>query len=431
MTGTCEPDHTVNVWLCDEDGVRIQEAFNPHAIKRTTTSKGTFVTTFTDLADGVYRVEAAYKLGSLKAVQAVTPDLEPLNYVVVDAAARAQEASSGNEPAVSEPAVSEPVVSEPVVNEPVVTVPTTPLTSVQASLSGTKDIYVMGQGEEGRKVVITIYKGDAATSVAHTETISGGAFSTTFTDMTPNDYRVHVCYADAPDMSVFANDGGAVTVPASDPNAGQSDPNAGQSDPNAGASDPNAGVSDPNAGVSDPNAGQSDPNAGQSDPNAGQSDPNAGQSDPNGGTPSTPVAITSISGGTESVQIAGTAAANGTVYITGSVDGQAFESKGHPVGADGAFSLTVALPGKSGQVAVEVWVEEVGNSSNFASQTVSVTVQAAAQEAPQGDDPAVLNLKPLTITQAAHDAESGKFTIAGAGEPGQSITIQVGEKTYE
>ena len=409
VTGTCEPDHTVNVWLCDKDGVRIQGSFNPHVVKRANTSKGTFVTTFTDLADGVYRVEAAYKLGSLKAVQAVTPDLEPLNYVVVDAAARAQEASSGNEPA-----VSEPVVSEPVVNEPVVTVPTTPLTSVQASLSGTKDIYVMGQGEEGRKVVITIYKGDAATSVAHTETISGGAFSTTFTDMTPNDYRVHVCYADAPDMSVFANDGGAVTVPASDPNAGQSDPNAGQSDPNAGQSDPNAG--------------QSDPNAGQSDPNAGQSDPNAGQSDPNGGTPSTPVAITSISGGTESVQIAGTAAANGTVYITGAVDGQTFESQGHPVGADGSFSLTVALPGRSGQVSVEVWVEEVGNSSNYASQTVSVTVQAAAQD-PQG--PATLDLSPLTITQATYDPASGKFTIAGAGDPGQNITIQVGEKTYE
>ena len=388
VTGTCEPDHTVNVWLCDKDGVRIQGSFNPHVVKRANTSKGTFVTTFTDLADGVYRVEAAYKLGSLKAVQAVTPDLEPLNYVVVDAAARAQEASSGNEPA-----VSEPVVSEPVVNEPVVTVPTTPLTSVQASLSGTKDIYVMGQGEEGRKVVITIYKGDAATSVAHTETISGGAFSTTFTDMTPNDYRVHVCYADAPDMSVFANDGGAVTVPASDPNAGQSDPNAGQSDPNAG-----------------------------------QSDPNAGQSDPNGGTPSTPVAITSISGGTESVQIAGTAAANGTVYITGAVDGQTFESQGHPVGADGSFSLTVALPGRSGQVSVEVWVEEVGNSSNYASQTVSVTVQAAAQD-PQG--PATLDLSPLTITQATYDPASGKFTIAGAGDPGQNITIQVGEKTYE
>ena len=418
VTGTCEPDHTVNVWLCDKDGVRIQGAFNPHVVKRANTSKGTFVTTFTDLADGVYRVEAAYKLGSLKAVQAVTPDLEPLNYVVVDAAARAQEASSGNEPAVSEPAVSEPVVSEPVVNEPVVnepvvTVPTTPLTSVQASLSGTSDIVVTGQGEEGRKVVITIYKGDAATSVAHTETISGGAFSTTFTDMMPNDYRVHVCYADAPDMSVFANDGGAVTVPASDPNAGASDPNAGVSDPNAGESDPNAGVSDPNAGVSDPNAGQSDPNAGQSDPN--------------GGTPSTPVAITSISGGTESVQIAGTAAANGTVYITGSVDGQTFESQGHPVGADGSFSLTVALPGRSGQVSVEVWVEEVGNSSNYASQTVSVTVQAAAQE-PQG--PATLDLSPLTITNATYDAASGKFTIAGKGEPDQSITIQVGETPY-
>ena len=400
VTGTCEPDHTVNVWLCDKDGVRIQGTFNPHVVKRANTSKGTFVTTFTDLADGVYRVEAAYKLGSLKAVQAVTPDLEPLNYVVVDAAARAQEASSGNEPAVSEPAVSEPVVSEPVVNEPAVTVPTTPLASVQASLSGTSDIVVTGQGEEGRKVVITIYKGDAATSVAHTETISGGAFSTTFTDMTPNDYRVHVCYADAPDMSVFANDGGVVTVPASDPNAGQSDPNAGQSDPNAGESDPNAGVSDPNAG----------------------------QSDPNGGTPSTPVAITSISGGTESVQIAGTAAANGTVYITGAVDGQTFESQGHPVGADGSFSLTVALPGRSGQVSVEVWVEEVGNSSNYASQTVSVTVQAAAQD-PQG--PATLDLRPLTITNATYDAASGKFTIAGAGEPGQNITIQVGEKTYE
>ncbi len=419
VTGTCEPGHAVNVWLCDKDGVRIQGTFNPHAIKRTTTSKGTFVTTFTDLADGVYRVEAAYKLGSLKAVQAVTPDLEPLNYVVVDVAARAQEASSGNEPA-----VSEPVVSEPVVNEPVVTVPTTPLTSVQASLSGTKDIYVMGQGEEGRKVVITIYKGDAATSVAHTETISGGVFSTTFTDMTPNDYRVHVCYADAPEMSTFANDGGVVTVPASDPNAGTA------SDPNAGtASDLNAGVSDPNAGVSDPNAGVSDPNAGTaSDPNAGVSDPNAGESDPNGGTPSTPVAITSISGGTESVQIAGTAAANGTVYITGSVDGQTFESQGHPVGADGSFSLTVALPGRSGQVSVEVWVEEVGNSSNYASQTVSVTVQAAAQD-PQG--PATLDLSPLTITNATYDAASGKFTIAGAGEPGQNITIQVGEKTYE
>ncbi|HIQ70598.1 MAG TPA: peptidoglycan-binding protein [Candidatus Onthenecus intestinigallinarum] len=400
VTGTCEPDHTVNVWLCDKDGVRIQGSFNPHVVKRANTSKGTFVTTFTDLADGVYRVEAAYKLGSLKAVQAVTPDLEPLNYVVVDAAARAQEASSGNEPAVSEPAVSEPVVSEPVVNEPVVTAPTTPLASVQASLSGTSDIVVTGQGEEGRKVVITIYKGDAATSVAHTETISGGAFSTTFTDMTPNDYRVHVCYADAPDMSVFANDGGAVTVPASDPNAGQSDPNAGQSDPNAG----------------------------QSDPNAGQSDPNAGQSDPNGGAPSTPVAITSISGGTESVQIAGTAAANGTVYITGAVDGQTFESQGHAVGADGSFSLTVALPGRSGQVSVEVWVEEVGNSSNYASQTVSVTVQAAAQD-PQG--PATLDLRPLTITNATYDPASGKFTIAGEGEPGQSITIQVGEKTYE
>ena len=428
VTGTCEPGHAVNVWLCDKDGVRIQGTFNPHAIKRTTTSKGTFVTTFTDLADGVYRVEAAYKLGSLKAVQAVTPDLEPLNYVVVDAAARAQEASSGNEPAVSEPAVSEPVVSEPVVNEPVVTAPTTPLASVQASLSGTSDIVVTGQGEEGRKVVITIYKGDAATSVAHTETISGGAFSTTFTDMTPNDYRVHVCYADAPDMSVFANDGGAVTVPASDPNAGQSDPNAGASDPNAGASDPNAGQSDPNAGQSDPNAGASDPNAGASDPNAGQSDPNAGESDPNGGTPSTPVAITSISGGTESVQIAGTAAANGTVYITGSVDGQTFESQGHPVGADGSFSLTVALPGRSGQVSVEVWVEEVGNNSNYASQTVSVTVQAAAQD-PQG--PATLDLSPLTITQATYDPTSGKFTIAGAGDPGQSITIQVGETPYE
>ena len=400
VTGTCEPGHAVNVWLCDKDGVRIQGTFNPHAVKRANTSKGTFVTTFTDLADGVYRVEAAYKLGSLKAVQAVTPDLEPLNYVVVDAAARAQEASSGNEPAVSEPAVSEPVVSEPVVNEPVVTVPTTPLTSVQASLSGTSDIVVTGQGEEGRKVVITIYKGDAATSVAHTETISGGAFSTTFTDMMPNDYRVHVCYADAPDMSVFANDGGVVTVPASDPNAGQSDPNAGQSDPNAG----------------------------QSDPNAGQSDPNAGQSDPNGGTPSTPVAITSISGGTESVQIAGTAAANGTVYITGAVDGQTFESQGHPVGADGSFSLTVALPGRSGQVSVEVWVEEVGNSSNYASQTVSVTVQAAAQD-PQV--PSTLDLSPLTITNATYDAASGKFTIAGAGDPGQNITIQVGEKTYE
>ena len=405
VTGTCEPGHAVNVWLCDKDGVRIQGTFNPHAVKRANTSKGTFVTTFTDLADGVYRVEAAYKLGSLKAVQAVTPDLEPLNYVVVDAAARAQEASSGNEPAVSEPAVSEPavsepVVSEPVVNEPVVTVPTTPLTSVQASLSGTSDIVVTGQGEEGRKVVITIYKGDAATSVAHTETISGGAFSTTFTDMTPNGYRVHVCYADAPDMSVFANDGGVVTVPASDPNAGQSDPNAGQSDPNAG----------------------------QSDPNAGQSDPNAGQSDPNGGTPSTPVAITSISGGTESVQIAGTAAANGTVYITGAVDGQTFESQGHPVGADGSFSLTVALPGRSGQVSVEVWVEEVGNSSNYASQTVSVTVQAAAQD-PQV--PSTLDLSPLTITNATYDAASGKFTIAGAGDPGQNITIQVGEKTYE
>ena len=425
VTGTCEPGHAVNVWLCDKDGVRIQGTFNPHAIKRTTTSKGTFVTTFTDLADGVYRVEAAYKLGSLKAVQAVTPDLEPLNYVVVDAAARAQEASSGNEPA-----VSEPVVSEPVVNEPVVTVPTTPLTSVQASLSGTKDIYVMGQGEEGRKVVITIYKGDAATSVAHTETISGGVFSTTFTDMTPNDYRVHVCYADAPEMSTFANDGGVVTVPASDPNAGVSDPNAVVSDPNAVVSDPNAGVSDPNAGVSDPNADTaSDPNAGMSDPNAGVSDPNAGTASDSNGMPSTPVAITGISGGTESVQITGTAAANGTVYITGSVDGQAFESKGHPVGADGAFSLTVALPGKSGQVAVEVWVEEVGNSSNFASQTVSVTVQAAAQEPQQG--PSMLNLSPLTITEATYDAAAGKFTIAGAGEPGQNITIQVGEKTYE
>ncbi len=425
VTGTCEPGHAVNVWLCDKDGVRIQGTFNPHAIKRTTTSKGTFVTTFTDLADGVYRVEAAYKLGSLKAVQAVTPDLEPLNYVVVDAAARAQEASSGNEPAVSEPVVSEPVVSEPVVNEPVVTVPTTPLTSVQASLSGTKDIYVMGQGEEGRKVVITIYKGDAATSVAHTETISGGVFSTTFTDMTPNDYRVHVCYADAPEMSTFANDGGVVTVPASDPNAVVSDPNAGT------ASDPNAGVSDPNAGTaSDPNAGTaSDPNAGMSDPNAVVSDPNAGTASDSNGMPSTPVVITGISGGTESVQITGTAAANGTVYITGSVDGQAFESKGHPVGADGAFSLTVALPGKSGQVAVEVWVEEVGNSSNFASQTVSVTVQAAAQEPQQG--PSMLNLSPLTITEATYDAAAGKFTIAGAGEPGQNITIQVGEKTYE
>ncbi len=433
VTGTCEPGHAVNVWLCDKDGVRIQGTFNPHAIKRTTTSKGTFVTTFTDLADGVYRVEAAYKLGSLKAVQAVTPDLEPLNYVVVDAAARAQEASSGNEPAVSEPVVSEPVVSEPVVNEPVVTVPTTPLTSVQASLSGTKDIYVMGQGEEGRKVVITIYKGDAATSVAHTETISGGVFSTTFTDMTPNDYRVHVCYADAPEMSTFANDGGVVTVPASDPNAGTaSDPNAGTaSDLNAGVSDPNAGTaSDPNAGTaSDPNAGMSDPNAVVSDPNAVVSDPNAGTASDSNGMPSTPVAITGISGGTESVQITGTAAANGTVYITGSVDGQAFESKGHPVGADGAFSLTVALPGKSGQVAVEVWVEEVGNSSNFASQTVSVTVQAAAQEPQQG--PSMLNLSPLTITEATYDVAAGKFTIAGAGEPGQNITIQVGEKTYE
>ena len=433
VTGMCEPDHAVNVWLCDKDGVRIQGTFNPHVVKRTNTSKGTFVTTFTDLADGVYRVEAAYKLGSLKAVQAVTPDLEPLNYVVVDAAARAQAASSNNE---------QPASNEPAGNEPVVTAPTTPLASVQASLSGTSDIVVTGQGEEGRKVVITIYKGDAATSVAHTETISGGAFSTTFTDMTPNDYRAHVCYADAPDMSVFANDGGAVTVPASDPNAGVSDPNAGQSDPNAGVSDPNAGQSDPNAGqsdpnagqsdpnagVSDPNAGQSDPNAGVSDPNAGQSDPNAGQSDPNGGTPSTPVAITSISGGTESVQIAGTAAANGTVYITGSVDGQTFESQGHPVGADGSFSLTVALPGRSGQVSVEVWVEEVGNSSNYASQTVSVTVQAAAQD-PQG--PATLDLSPLTITNATYDAASGKFTIAGAGDPGQNITIQVGEKTYE
>ena len=450
VTGTCEPDHTVNVWLCDKDGVRIQGSFNPHVVKRANTSKGTFVTTFTDLADGVYRVEAAYKLGSLKAVQAVTPDLEPLNYVVVDAAARAQAANSNNEqPAGNEPAGNESAGNESANDEPVVTAPTTPLASVQASLSGTSDIVVTGQGEEGRKVVITIYKGDAATSVAHTETISGGAFSTTFTDMMPNDYRVHVCYADAPDMSVFANDGGAVTVPASDPNAGQSDPNAGASDPNAGASDPNAGVSDPNAGVSDPNAGQSDPNAGQSDPNAGQSDPNAGESDPNAGvsdpnagasdpnagesdpngsTPSMPVAITSISGGTESVQIAGTAAANGTVYITGAVDGQTFESQGHAVGADGSFSLTVALPGRSGQVSVEVWVEEVGNSSNYASQTVSVTVQAAAQD-PQG--PATLDLSPLTITQATYDPASGKFTIAGEGEPGQSITIQVGETPYE
>ena len=403
VTGTCEPDHTVNVWLCDKDGVRIQGSFNPHVVKRANTSEGTFVTTFTDLADGVYRVEAAYKLGSLKAVQAVTPDLEPLNYVVVDAAARAQAASSNNE----QPAGNEPAGNESAGNETTVTAPTTPLASVQASLSGTSDIVVTGQGEEGRKVVITIYKGDAATSVAHTETISGGAFSTTFTDMMPNDYRVHVCYADAPDMSVFANDGGAVTVPASDPNAGQSDPNAGASDPNAGVSDPNAGVSDPNAG---------------------ESDPNAGESDPNGGTPSTPVAITSISGGTESVQIAGTAAANGTVYITGSVDGQTFESQGHPVGADGSFSLTVALPGRFGQVSVEVWVEEVGNSSNYASQTVSVTVQAAAQD-PQG--PATLDLRPLTITNATYDAASGKFTIAGAGDPGQNITIQVGEKTYE
>ena len=394
VTGTCEPDHTVNVWLCDKDGVRIQGSFNPHVVKRANTSKGTFVTTFTDLADGVYRVEAAYKLGSLKAVQAVTPDLEPLNYVVVDAAARAQAANSNNEqPAGNEPAGNESAGNESANDEPVVTAPTTPLASVQASLSGTSDIVVTGQGEEGRKVVITIYKGDAATSVAHTETISGGAFSTTFTDMMPNDYRVHVCYADAPDMSVFANDGGAVTVPASDPNAGQSDPNAGASDPNAGASDPNAG-----------------------------------ESDPNGSTPSMPVAITSISGGTESVQIAGTAAANGTVYITGAVDGQTFESQGHAVGADGSFSLTVALPGRSGQVSVEVWVEEVGNSSNYASQTVSVTVQAAAQD-PQG--PATLDLSPLTITQATYDPASGKFTIAGEGEPGQSITIQVGETPYE
>ena len=387
VTGTCEPDHTVNVWLCDKDGVRIQGSFNPHVVKRANTSKGTFVTTFTDLADGVYRVEAAYKLGSLKAVQAVTPDLEPLNYVVVDAAARAQAANSNNEqPAGNEPAGNESAGNESANDEPVVTAPTTPLASVQASLSGTSDIVVTGQGEEGRKVVITIYKGDAATSVAHTETISGGAFSTTFTDMMPNDYRVHVCYADAPDMSVFANDGGAVTVPASDPNAGQSDPNAGASDPNAG------------------------------------------ESDPNGSTPSMPVAITSISGGTESVQIAGTAAANGTVYITGAVDGQTFESQGHAVGADGSFSLTVALPGRSGQVSVEVWVEEVGNSSNYASQTVSVTVQAAAQD-PQG--PATLDLSPLTITQATYDPASGKFTIAGEGEPGQSITIQVGETPYE
>ena len=389
VTGTCEPDHTVNVWLCDKDGVRIQGSFNPHVVKRANTSEGTFVTTFTDLADGVYRVEAAYKLGSLKAVQAVTPDLEPLNYVVVDAAARAQAASSNNE----QPAGNEPAGNESANDEPVVTAPTTPLASVQASLSGTSDIVVTGQGEEGRTVVITIYKGDAATSVAHTETVSGGAFSTTFTDMTPNDYRVHVCYADALDMSVFANDGGVVTVPASDPNAG--------------VSDPNAGVSDPNAGVSDPNAGQSDPN---------------------GSTPSTPVAITSISGGTESVQIAGTAAANGTVYITGAVDGQTFESQGHPVGADGSFSLTVALPGRSGQVSVEVWVEEVGNSSNYASQTVSVTVQAAAQD-PQG--PATLDLSPLTITDATYDPASGKFTIAGKGEPGQNITIKVGETPYE
>ena len=431
VTGTCEPDHTVNVWLCDKDGVRIQGSFNPHVVKRANTSEGTFVTTFTDLADGVYRVEAAYKLGSLKAVQAVTPDLEPLNYVVVDAAARAQAASSNNE----QPAGNEPAGNESANDEPVVTAPTTPLASVQASLSGTSDIVVTGQGEEGRTVVITIYKGDAATSVAHTETVSGGAFSTTFTDMTPNDYRVHVCYADALDMSVFANDGGVVTVPASDPNAGVSDPNAGASDPNAGVSDPNAGVSDPNAGVSDPNAGVSDPNAGVSDPNAGVSDPNAGvsdpnagQSDPNGSTPSTPVAITSISGGTESVQIAGTAAANGTVYITGAVDGQTFESQGHPVGADGSFSLTVALPGRSGQVSVEVWVEEVGNSSNYASQTVSVTVQAAAQD-PQG--PATLDLSPLTITDATYDPASGKFTIAGKGEPGQNITIKVGETPYE
>lgn len=317
--GDCEKDQAVNVTLCNADGIAIVGDFNPHKVKRANTAKGTFDTTFTGLMDGTYRVKVSY--AAKNDFKAVEPLTDGATNAVTIAAAGGQDNGSLPADAVTQP----PVDPEPVVTTaPVVTAPTTAISSVQASLSGTKDIAVSGYGEAGQTVIIQVYKGDEATNLTHKETVgSGGAFGTKFTDMNANEYRICAYYEAAPDQKVFAD--GVVSVGA-------------QSQPNPPADN---GTSNGDNAANTPNNDL---------PEAGAN----GNDQGNDLTPNTPMLLDDSTGSTpsvttldvgeptdNSVTISGTGS-KGTINIKISGGTENYPDTPVTIGDDGNYSCTIS-----------------------------------------------------------------------------------------
>lgn len=131
--------------------------------------------------------------------------------------------------------------------------------------------------------------------------------------------------------------------------------------------------------------------------------------------PSATISIGEVKGGEESITVSGTAGANTTLYIVLRIDGQDYPASGVQTNADGKFEETIAVPGKSGELSANVWVEEVGNNQNFK----------------EGDFPVQVTAKPIQLTvTAVYDASTGKTTISGEGKKGAAITVKVGSSSY-
>lgn len=477
VSGICEKDQAVNVTLCNADGIAIVGEFNPHKVKRANTAKGTFDTTFTGLMDGTYRVKVSYAAkNDFKAVEALTDGA--INAVTIAAAGGQDNSSLPADTATQPPVDPEPVVT----TAPVVTAPTTAISGVQASLSGTKDIAVSGYGEAGQAVIIQVYKGDEATNLTHKETVgSGGAFSTKFTDMNANEYRICAYYEAAPDQRVFAD--GAVSVGA------QSQPNPPADN---GTSNGDNTTTTPNNDlpVADPSGDdltldtpmllientQSSATPEKPNPtNVSTKEATITGGGAEGQTvvvqlesrqpqevsveggkytctfeglapattyngtvkykdsestenfsitteaetvtaPSATISLDPPKGGEESITVSGTAGADMTLYIVLAIDGQDYPASGVKTGPEGKFEETIAVPGKSGELSVNVWVEEVGNNQNYKEDNFTVQVTAKPAQ--------------LTVT-AVYDPVTGKTTISGEGKKGAAITVKVGSSSYE
>ena len=422
VTGKCEPGVEVRVTLCDAEGNAIIGEFNPHVVKGSATTNGTFETTFTNLVDGVYRLKAVYKKSGLQAVYAIAPD-------------NTDRIAIATQPTVTDQPVTPEKTQEPAP-------PAAPISGVQAALSGTKDIAVTGFGEAGQSVVIQIFKGNEATDLTHTELVGAdGVFRTTFTDMNPNDYRACAYYKTTPDSTVFANE--VVTVPSSDRPALLSDATGGDVVPGT----PQAtNITSSEATISGTG---SDGQKVQISLSTGVSETVSVSSGSyshtftgltpeteytatvqyEGGTntesvtfkttstqppaPAATIEIDSLTGGEEVVTVSGKATVGNKVYVVVTIDGQDYEVKGIDVESDGSFSATVSVPGKAGTVNAGIWAEIVGNPNVYDQKTLQATITA----------------KPVNLTvSASYDANDKKVKISGTGKPGAAITIKVGSK---